>query len=198
MSSLVPFVIEQTDRGGERSVDIFSRLLRDRILLIGGVISDEVSLSAVAQLLFLKMEDSKKPVHVYINSPGGSLNAGLAIYDTMRFLGCPIATYCIGQAASMAAVLLAAGDVGHRFSLPNSRIMIHQPHGGVTGTSEDIHRQAREIGTLKDNLANIMANHTKKERDQILADWDRDFFMSADEAVTYGIIDKVLTPAQPA
>lgn len=189
--SLTPYVIEDTGRG-ERSMDIYSRLLKDRIVFIGTPIDNHVANVVIAQLLFLKMEDPKKDISIYINSPGGYLTAGLAIYDTMRFLGCDINTYCIGQAASMGAVILSAGTKGKRFALPHSRIMIHQPEGGVTGTSIDINLQTKEILTLKNNLAKIIETCTGKSYDQVLKDWDRDFFMSPTEAVAYGIVDKVV------
>lgn len=189
--SLTPYVIEDTGRG-ERSMDIYSRLLKDRIVFIGTGIDDQVANVVVAQLLFLRMEDPKKEISLFINSPGGYITAGLAIYDTIRFLGCDVKTYCIGQASSFAAVLLAAGTKGKRFALPNSRIMIHQPAGGVTGTSLDIHIQANEIKHLKSRLAKILAEETGKSEETILKDWDRDFFMSAEEAVNYGIVDQVI------
>jgi len=193
--SLVPYVIEDTGRG-ERSMDIYSRLLKDRIVLIGTDITDQVANIVIAQLLFLMTEDPKKDISIYINSPGGYISAGLAIYDTIRFLGCDISTYCIGQAASMGALLLASGTKGKRFALPNSRIMIHQPSGGVGGTSSDIALQAQEILTLKHLLARIMSDCTGKNVSQILEDSERDFYMSADEAISYGIIDKVVTSSR--
>ena len=189
--SLTPYVIEDTGRG-ERSMDIYSRLLKDRIIFIGTGIDDQVANVVVAQLLFLRMEDPKKEISIFINSPGGYITAGLAIYDTIRFLGCDVKTYCIGQASSFASVLLAAGTKGKRFALPNSRIMIHQPSGGVTGTSLDINIQAKEIIHLKKRLGKIMADETGKSEEQIFKDWDRDFFMSADEAMQYGIVDQVI------
>lgn len=189
--SLTPYVIEDTGRG-ERSMDIYSRLLKDRIIFIGTGIDDQVANVVVAQLLFLRMEDPKKEISIFINSPGGYITAGLAIYDTIRFLGCDVKTYCIGQASSFAAVLLAAGTKGKRYALPNSRIMIHQPAGGVTGTSMDIHIQAREIVLMKQRLAKVLADETGKELETILKDWDRDFFMSAEEALDYGIVDQVI------
>lgn len=189
--SLTPYVIEDTGRG-ERSMDIYSRLLKDRIVFIGTGIDDQVANVVVAQLLFLRMEDPKKEISLFINSPGGYITAGLAIYDTIRFLGCDVKTYCIGQASSFAAVLLASGTKGKRYALPNSRIMIHQPAGGVTGTSLDIHIQAKEIQVLKSRLAKILADETGKNEETILKDWDRDFFMSAHEAMDYGIVDQVI------
>jgi ATP-dependent Clp protease protease subunit len=190
---LIPMVIEQTGRG-ERAYDIYSRLLKDRILFIGTPVNDEVSNLIIAQLLFLQSEDAEKPVNVYINSPGGSVTAGLAIYDTMQFLRCEVHTYCVGQASSMGAVLLAAGTAGKRFALPNARIMIHQPWGGVEGQAADISIQAREILRLRDRLNEILARHTGKPIDAIARDTDRDFFMTADEAKAYGLIDEVVAP----
>ncbi len=192
---LVPMVVEQTGRG-ERAFDIYSRLLKDRIIFIGTPINDEVSNLIIAQLLFLQAEDAEKPVSVYINSPGGSVTAGLAIYDTMQFIKCDVATYCVGQAASMGAVLLAAGAAGKRFALPNARIMIHQPWGGVQGQAADISIQAQEILRLRDRLNAILAFHAGKELKDIESDTDRDFFMSADDASSYGLIDEVLMPGE--
>ncbi len=189
--SLTPYVIEDTGRG-ERSMDIYSRLLKDRIIFIGTAIDDQIANVVVAQLLFLRMEDPKKEISIYINSPGGYISSGLAIYDTMLFLGCDVNTYCIGQASSMGAVLLAAGTKGKRYALPHSRIMIHQPDGGVIGTSIDINIQAKEIRKMKENLAEIMTQSTGQDLNQILIDWDRDYFMSPDDAVEYGIVDKVI------
>ena len=186
--SLVPYVIEETARG-ERSMDIFSRLLQDRIIFIGSEINDAVANTVVAQLLFLKVEDPKKDISIYINSPGGVINAGLAIYDTMKYLGCDIRTVCIGQAASLGALLLAAGTPGKRHALPHSRIMIHQPHGAVGGTSSDIELQAKEIINLKQRVVSILAKHTNKSEDQIRKDSDRDRWMSAEEAIEYGLVD---------
>lgn len=190
----IPYVIEDTGRG-ERAMDIYSRLLKDRIVFIGTEINDAVANTVIAQLLFLRAEDPKKDVNIYINSPGGYINAGLAIYDTMRFMGYEINTYCLGQAASMAALLLAAGSKGKRYALPNSRIMIHQPSGGVTGTSADIHLQAREILELKQMCATIIAELTGQPIAKILEDSERDFFMSPAEAVKYGLIDKIAVQA---
>lgn len=189
--TLVPMVVEQTGRG-ERAYDIFSRLLKDRIIFIGSGINDDVSNLIIAQLLFLQAEDPEKDVNMYINSPGGSVTAGLAIYDTMQFLKCDVATYCVGQAASMGAVLLAAGAAGKRFALPNARIMIHQPWGGVQGQASDISIQAKEILRLREGLNNILAYHTGKKLADIERDTDRDFFMSADEACKYGVVDEVI------
>ncbi len=192
---LTPYVVEDTGRG-ERSMDIYSRLLKDRIVMIGTQIDDHVANSVIAQLIFLRAEDSKKDISIYINSPGGLVSAGLAIYDTMLFLGVDINTYCIGQAASMAALLLSAGTKGKRHALPHSRIMIHQPMGGVGGTSADIHIQAQEILKLKQILAQIMANHTGKDLATILRDSERDFYMNPQEALNYGLIDKIVTPTE--
>jgi ATP-dependent Clp protease protease subunit len=195
-SMLVPIVVEQTGRG-ERSYDIYSRLLQDRIVFIGTGINDDVSNLIIAQLLFLQSQDATKEISVYINSPGGSVTAGLAIYDTMQFITCDVATYCVGQAASMGAVLLAAGRKGKRFSLPNARIMIHQPWGGAEGKASDISIAAKEILRLKDRLNEILAFHTGKAVDVLSNDTDRDYFMSADEAKAYGLVDAVLTKRLP-
>jgi ATP-dependent Clp protease, protease subunit len=191
---LVPMVIEQTARGFERAYDIYSRLLKDRILFIGTPIDDHVANLVIAQLLFLQMEEKDKDINVYINSPGGSVTAGLAIYDTMQFLKCEVATYCVGQAASMGALLLAAGTKGKRFVLPNSRVMIHQPWGGAQGAASDISIQAQEILKLRDRINEILAHHTGQPLDKIQKDTDRDYFMSAQEAKDYGLIDSVILP----
>lgn len=188
---LIPMVVEQTGRG-ERAYDIFSRLLKDRIIFIGTGISDEVSNLLIAQMLFLQSEDAEKDINLYINSPGGAVTAGLAIYDTIQFLKCPVTTYCVGQAASMGAVLLAAGTKGKRFALPNARIMIHQPWGGVQGQASDISIQAKEILRLRDRINEILASHTSKPLETISKDTDRDFFMSPQEAKDYGIVDDVI------
>ena len=190
---LIPYVVEQTARG-ERSYDIYSRLLQDRIVLLGGEVTDDSANSIVAQLLFLQSQDAKKEISMYINSPGGSVTAGLAIYDTMQFISCPVATYCIGQAASMGAVLLTAGAKGKRFALPSSRIMIHQPWGGAEGKASDIEITAREILRLKEMLNGILAAHSGKKIEDVVRDTDRDHFMSAEEACAWGLIDKVLEP----
>ena len=190
---LIPYVVEQTARG-ERSYDIYSRLLQDRIVLLGGEVTDDSANSIVAQLLFLQSQDAKKEISMYINSPGGSVTAGLAIYDTMQFISCPVATYCIGQAASMGAVLLTAGAKGKRFALPSSRIMIHQPWGGAEGKASDIEITAREILRLKEMLNGILAAHSGKKIEDVVRDTDRDHFMSAAEACAWGLIDKVLEP----
>ena len=192
--TLVPMVIEQTTRGFERAYDIYSRLLKDRILFIGTPIDDYVANLVIAQLLFLQMEDKDKDINVYINSPGGSVTAGLAIYDTMQFIKCDVATYCVGQAASMGAVLLAAGAKGKRFVLPNSRVMIHQPWGGVQGAAADISIQAKEILKLRDRLNEILAHHTGQSLEKIQKDTDRDYFMSAQESKDYGLVDEVILP----
>jgi len=189
---LVPIVVEQTGRG-ERSYDIYSRLLQDRIIFIGSGINDDVSNLIIAQLLFLQSQDATKEISIYINSPGGSVTAGLAIYDTIQYLTCDVATYCVGQAASMGAVLLAAGRKGKRFALPNARIMIHQPWGGAEGKASDISIAAKEILRLKDRLNEILAHHTGKAVEALANDTERDYFMSAAEAKVYGLIDEVLT-----
>jgi ATP-dependent Clp protease protease subunit len=191
-SYLIPTVIEQTGRG-ERAYDIYSRLLKDRIVFIGTPIDDHVANIVIAQLLFLQMEDAKKDISIYINSPGGSVTAGLAIYDTMQFVTCDVATYCIGQAASMGAVLLAAGAAGKRHALPNARIMIHQPSAGMEGTAEDIMIHATEYRKTKEKLNRILAEHTGQTMDQIEKHTDRDHFMSAAEAQEYRIIDRVIS-----
>jgi ATP-dependent Clp protease, protease subunit len=191
LASLTPYVVEDTGRG-ERSMDIFSRLLQDRIIFIGSDITDQVANVVVAQLLFLRMDDPKKDVNIYINSMGGYITAGLAIFDTLKWMNCNINTYCIGQASSMGAFLLAAGTKGRRYALPNSRIMIHQPSGGVGGRAEDIRIQAKEILYMKTRLNEILAENTDQTIEKISADSDRDFFMSAYEAKEYGLIDEVV------
>ena len=191
----VPYVLEQTAHG-ERQYDIYSRLLKDRIIMLGTAIDDNVANVLVAQLLFLQSEDPKKDIDLYINSPGGSVTAGLAIYDTMQMLSCDVRTYCVGQAASMGAVLLAAGANGKRFALPNSRVMVHQPSGGCEGTAADVEIQTKELLKIKTLLYGILSKHIGKPADQIKEDSQRDFFMSADEALAYGIVDKVLPPRQ--
>jgi len=191
MSYLVPMVIEQTGRG-ERSYDIYSRLLKDRIVFIGTPVDDAIANLIIAQILFLQMENPEKDISVYVNTPGGSVTAGLAIYDTMRFVKCDVNTYCIGQAASMGALLLAAGTKGKRYALPHSRIMIHQPWGGAQGSASDIHIQAKEILKLKSDLNKTLADHTGQPIDRIEKDTDRDFFMSPDEAKDYGLVDQVV------
>lgn len=190
MSYTIPYIIEDTGRG-ERAMDIYSRLLKDRIVFIGTEINDQVANTVIAQLLFLRAEDPKKDISIYINSPGGYITAGLAIYDTMQFMSYEINTYCLGMAASMSALLLMAGTAGKRFALPNSRIMIHQPTGGIMGTSADIELQAREILELKRICASIMAEKTGQPLGKILEESERDFYMNPEEARTYGIIDKV-------
>ena len=191
MSYLVPYVVEQTGKG-ERTYDIYSRLLLDRIVFISGEVNDEMANAICAQLLFLQSQDPKKEISVYVNSPGGSVTAGLAIYDTMQFVTCPVATYCIGQAASMGAVLLTAGTKGRRFSLPNARIMIHQPWGGAEGKASDIEITAREILRLKEKLNEILAKHSGRKIEEVVRDTDRDHFMSAEEAKAWGLVDQVL------
>ena len=188
---LVPMVVEQTGTG-ERGYEIYSRLLKDRIVLLGTPIDDDVANLIVAQLLFLQAEDPKKDIDLYINSPGGSCTAGLAIYDTIQSLSCDVKTYCIGQCASMGAVLLCAGAEGKRYALPNSRIMIHQPWGGAQGTAADIDIQAKEILRLRSMLNKIIATHTKQSLKKIERDTERDFFLSADEAKAYGLVDHVV------
>ena len=194
--SLTPYVIEDTGRG-ERSMDIYSRLLKDRIIFIGTDITDQVANVVVAQLLFLKMEDPKKDINLYINSGGGLITSGLAILDTMQFLGCDINTYCIGQAVAMAALLLSAGTKGKRFALPHSRIMLHQPYGGVGGTSEDIALQAREILNLKKITATLISRFTGQSIEKVLEDSERDFYMDPESALKYGLVDRIAHPATP-
>ncbi|MDY4032894.1 MAG: ATP-dependent Clp endopeptidase proteolytic subunit ClpP [Pyramidobacter sp.] len=187
----IPFVIEQTGRG-ERSYDIYSRLLKDRIVFLGDEINDDVANAVVAQLLFLESESPERDISIYINSPGGSVSAGLAIYDTMQFVKCDVSTIVVGMAASMAAVLLSAGAAGKRIALPNSRIMIHQPLGGAQGQASDIEIQAREIVKTKETLNNILVKHTGQSMRKVKGDTDRDFYMTAQEALAYGIVDKVI------
>jgi ATP-dependent Clp protease protease subunit len=194
---LVPMVVEQTGRG-ERGYDIYSRLLKDRIVFIGTPIDDNVANLIIAQMLYLQSEDASKDINLYINSPGGSVTAGLAIYDTIQFVKCDVTTYCVGQAASMGAVLLAAGTKGKRLALPNARIMIHQPWGGVQGQASDISIQAKEILRMRDRLNEILALHTGKAIDAIGKDTDRDFFMSAAEARDYGLVDEVVKSRRDA
>jgi ATP-dependent Clp protease protease subunit len=189
--TLVPMVVEQTSRG-ERAYDIYSRLLKDRIIFIGTPINDDVANLIVAQLLFLQSEDSDKDISLYVNSPGGSVTAGLAIYDTIQFLKCDVVSYCVGQAASMGSVLLAAGTAGKRYALPNARIMIHQPWGGAQGQAVDIDSQAKEILRLRERLNGILAYHTGRPIEEIEKDSDRDNFMSAEQAKEYGLIDEVI------
>ena len=191
-SYMVPIVVEQTGMG-ERSYDIYSRLLKERIIMLGTPINDEVANLIVAQLLHLQAEDPKKDIDLYINSPGGVVTAGMAIYDTMQILSCDVRTYCIGQCASMGAVLLAAGAPGKRFALPNSRIMIHQPLGGAEGQATDIEIHTKEILRMRQSLNGILAHHTGQPLRKIEKDTDRDFFMSAEEAVKYGLVDKVVS-----
>ncbi len=198
-SVLVPMVVEQTGTG-ERGYDIYSRLLKDRIILLGTPVDDTIANLIVAQLLFLQSEDPKKEIDLYINSPGGSITAGLAIYDTMQVISCPVKTYCIGQAASMGAVLLAAGAAGKRYALPNARIMIHQPWGGYEGTAADINIQAQEILRMRSMLNLIISKHTGQSLKKVELDTERDYFMSSEEAKTYGVVDSVVcgAKAEPA
>jgi ATP-dependent Clp protease protease subunit len=191
MGYLTPIVIEKTGRG-ERSYDIWSRLLKDRIIFIGTPVDDYIANLVIAQMLFLQMENKSQDINMYINSPGGYVSSGLAIYDTMQFVHCDVATYCIGQASSMAALLLAAGSKGKRYALPNSRIMLHQPAGGVAGTAADIKIHAEEIIKLKKRMNALFAKHTGQAVDKIQRECDRDFFMSSDEARKYGIVDEVV------
>jgi ATP-dependent Clp protease protease subunit len=190
--NLIPMVVEQTGRG-ERSYDIFSRLLKDRIIFLGGGIDDHVANLIIAQLLFLESEDAEKDIHLYINSPGGVVTAGLAIYDTMQYLKAPVSTICVGQAASMGALLLATGTAGKRYALPQSRVMIHQPLGGFQGQATDISIHAQEILRMKETLNRIMAEHTGQDFDKLSADTERDFFMGSEAAKEYGIIDDIVT-----
>ena len=189
--NLIPMVIEQSPRG-ERAFDIYSRLLKERIIFLGTAVNDEIASLIIAQLLFLEADDPEKDITFYINSPGGAVTAGLAIYDTMQYVRCDVATLCMGQAASMGALLLAAGAKGKRFSLPNSRIMIHQPMGGFQGQATDVDIQAREILRMREDLNKILAKHTGKTIKKVQADTERDYFMNAEEACKYGILDKVL------
>ena len=190
-ASLIPMVVEKTS-GGERAYDIYSRLLKDRIVFVGGEIDDNMANAIVAQLLFLQAQDAEKEVSMYINSPGGSVTAGLAILDTMKMVKCPVATYCVGQAASMGAVLLAAGEKGRRFALPHARIMVHQPWGGAQGKASDIEITAREILRLKEMLNGILAEASGRTFESVTNDTDRDHFMSAAEAKSWGIVDNIL------
>ena len=199
MTVLVPYVIEKSGRE-ERAMDIYSRLLKDRIVILGSQVNDQVANSIVAQLLYLQFEDDKSDIHLYINSPGGSITAGLAIYDTMQFISCDVATYCIGQAASMGAILLTAGAHGKRNALPNSRIMIHQPLAGMQGTAAELDIHVKEVRRIKQRMNEILLKHTGHPLDKIEADTDRDKFMMADEARDYGLIDHVLErlPVKPS
>lgn len=194
---LVPMVIEKTGHG-ERAYDIYSRLLKERIIFLGTAVDDNVANLIIAQLLFLQSEDPTKDVNLYINSPGGSVTAGLAIYDTMQFIKPDVATYCIGQAASMGAVLLTAGAKGKRYALPNARIMIHQPWGGTQGTATDLHIQVQEILRMKERLNQILAHHSGQPVERIAKDTDRDYFMSAAESASYGLVDSVIEHVQQA
>ena len=194
--SLIPIVVEQTSRG-ERAYDIYSRLLKDRIIFLGTAIDDNVANTVIAQLLFLEADDPDKDIYIYINSPGGIVTAGLAIYDTMNYIKSAVSTICIGQAASMGALLLAAGTKGKRFSLPHARIMIHQPMGGFQGQATDIEIHAREMLKMKDTLNKILANHTGQPIEKIQTDTDRDFFMSGEDAKAYGLVDEVIAKKLP-
>ncbi|MEZ6044711.1 MAG: ATP-dependent Clp endopeptidase proteolytic subunit ClpP [Planctomycetaceae bacterium] len=191
MTTLVPYVIEKNGRD-ERAMDIYSRLLRDRIIILGSQVNDDVANSLVAQLLYLQFEDSEADIHFYINSPGGSITAGMAIYDTMQYISCDVATYCMGQAASMGAVLLTAGHPEKRFALPNARIMIHQPLAGMQGTAADLEIHAKEVLKVKRRMNEILLKHTGQTLEKLEEDTDRDNFMTAEEAKSYGLIDKVL------
>ncbi|WP_437229521.1 ATP-dependent Clp endopeptidase proteolytic subunit ClpP [Planctomicrobium sp. SH661] len=199
MSTLVPFVVEKSGRE-ERAMDIYSRLLKDRIIFLGSQVNDQVANLLVAQMLYLQFEDPKADIHMYINSPGGSVTAGMAIYDTMQYINCDVATYCMGQAASMGAMLLTAGAPGKRFALPNSRIMIHQPLAGMEGTAVELEIHAKEVIKMKRKLNELMLKHTGQTLEAIERDTDRDNFMAAEDAVAYGLIDKVLerVPHLPA
>jgi ATP-dependent Clp protease protease subunit len=194
--SLIPMVIEQTSRG-ERAYDIYSRLLKDRIIFLGTAIDDIVANTVIAQLLFLEADDPDKDIYLYVNSPGGVVTSGLAIYDTMNYIKCPVSTICIGQAASMGALLLSAGTKGKRFSLPHARIMIHQPMGGFQGQATDIEIHAREILKMKETLNRILATATGQPIEKIQTDTDRDFFMSGEDAKSYGLVDEVITKKLP-
>ena len=194
---LIPIVVEQ-DHRGERAYDIYSRLLRDRIIFLGGEVHDEVANLVIAQLLFLEADDPEADIHLYVNSPGGSVTAGLAIYDTMQYIRPDVSTFCVGQAASMGAVLLAAGAPGKRSALPNSRVMLHQPWGGARGQAADIDIQAREILKLRDRLNELLAHHTGKPMDQIAHDSERDYYLSGEEARAYGVVDQVVAHRPPS
>ena len=192
MSTLIPMVIEQTGRG-ERSYDIYSRLLKERIVFFADGVSDAMASTVIAQLLFLEAENSEKEIFMYVNSPGGVVTSGMAIYDTMQYIKSPVSTICIGQAASMGALLLCAGEAGKRYALPNARIMIHQPLGGAQGQATDIEIQANEILRIKKRLNDVLVHHTGQPLEKIQADTERDYFMTADEALKYGIIDEIIT-----
>jgi ATP-dependent Clp protease protease subunit len=189
---LIPMVVEQTNRG-ERAYDIYSRLLKDRIIFLGGVVEDHVANIVIAQMLFLESEDPERDINLYINSPGGHVTAGMAVYDTMQYVRCPVSTLCFGQAASMGAVLLAAGAKGKRYALPHSRILLHQPMGGYQGQATDIDIHAKEIIRMREELDNLLVKHTKQPIERIHEDTERDFFMGGEQAKEYGIIDKVIT-----
>jgi ATP-dependent Clp protease protease subunit len=193
VNQVIPMVVEQNPRG-ERAYDIYSRLLRERIIFVGSAIDDEIANIIIAQLLFLQAEDSAKPAYMYINSPGGVVTAGLAVYDTMQYIKPPVSTICLGQAASMGALLLAAGAKGKRYALPNSRIMIHQPLGGAQGQATDIEIQTKEILRIKNMLHQILSNHTGQPMEKVVRDTERDYYLSPEEALRYGIIDEVIIP----
>jgi ATP-dependent Clp protease protease subunit len=192
MQQLIPMVVEQTGRG-ERAYDIYSRLLKDRIVFLGGVVDDHLANIIIAQILFLESEDPERDINLYINSPGGQITAGMAVYDTMQYVRCPVSTLCFGQAASMGAVLLAAGTQGKRFALPHARILLHQPMGGYQGQATDIDIHAKEIIRMREEIENILVKHTKQTIERIHEDTERDFFMGGEQAKEYGIIDKVLS-----
>jgi ATP-dependent Clp protease protease subunit len=192
MQQLIPMVVEQTGRG-ERAYDIYSRLLKDRIVFLGGVVDDHLANIIIAQILFLESEDPERDINLYINSPGGQITAGMAVYDTMQYVRCPVSTLCFGQAASMGAVLLAAGAKGKRYALPHSRILLHQPMGGYQGQATDIDIHAKEIIRMREELDNLLVKHTKQPIERIHEDTERDFFMGGEQAKEYGIIDKVIT-----
>jgi ATP-dependent Clp protease protease subunit len=192
MQQLIPMVVEQTGRG-ERAYDIYSRLLKDRIVFLGGVVDDHLANIIIAQILFLESEDPERDINLYINSPGGQITAGMAVYDTMQYVRCPVSTLCFGQAASMGAVLLAAGTQGKRFALPHARILLHQPMGGYQGQATDIDIHAKEIIRMREEIENILVKHTKQTIEKIHEDTERDFFMGGEQAKEYGIIDKVLS-----
>lgn len=196
MNAVIPIVIEKTGQG-ERAWDIYSRLLKERIIFIGDEVSDSSANVVIAQLLYLQFENKNQDISIYVNSPGGSVTAGLAIYDTMQFVGCDVATYCLGQASSMGALLLAAGTKGKRYALPHARVMIHQPWGGTRGTTADIEIAAEEIKRLKGALTRVLAHHTGQTEERVFADTDRDYFMSAQEACDYGLVDQVIEFAPP-
>jgi len=193
MSSIIPTIIERSSRGGERATDIFSRLLEERIIFLAGPIDDHLANLVIAEILLLASKDSKRDIKIYVNSPGGSVTAGLAIYDTMQYVSCDVATICVGMAASMAAVLLAAGAAGKRYVLPNAEVLLHQPMGGITGQASEIEIGARQILKIKDKINQILAHHTGKPLKAVEQDTDRDFYLSAKEAKDYGVVDDVIS-----